>query len=441
MKNIKTILFIFSSALLFLLAAFFNGYPLVYSDTSTYLSSGFELETPADRPITYGLFLRLSSLNGLSLWLTVFFQSLLLVYLIYRVVLVLKIEKPFVKTFLISLICALTTGVSFTSSQLIADVFTPMLILLWILICVDTEASKRRILFYGLFLVFVSSMHMSHFVMSVFFVVLILFLRINRSIRENVSLLRLGVIVLASGLSFLVFASSYAKYKHVFFVAKMNESKLLKKILTDKCKDIDFKLCAYKDSLPNTANDFIWDSNSPLNKLGGYKEVRPEFNKIIGISLTTKEYLFDMLSYSGKESCKQLVSYDIGDGNGVFMKGTLLHERLTKYVPNEIDQYAGSKQQKGEMLSVNYINKYFSITLLVGICGLIFIFSKRELSFNLKAVGVVLLLGILINALVCGSLAPLADRFGCRVIWFIIFYFCLLYFKLYSRKKEINENS
>ena len=47
-------------------AAFYNGFPLIYSDTSTYLESGFVLETPLDRPITYGLLMRLFSLNGLT---------------------------------------------------------------------------------------------------------------------------------------------------------------------------------------------------------------------------------------------------------------------------------------------------------------------------------------------------------------------------------------
>jgi hypothetical protein len=65
-----------------MLAAFYNGYPLLYSDTSTYLASGFELQTPVDRPITNGIFLRIFSLNGLTLFAAAFFQSLLLSCLI-----------------------------------------------------------------------------------------------------------------------------------------------------------------------------------------------------------------------------------------------------------------------------------------------------------------------------------------------------------------------
>ena len=63
--NFKFLIFVFLGALCLMLDAFCNGFPIVYSDTSTYIASGLELETPFDRPITYGLFLRFFSLNGL----------------------------------------------------------------------------------------------------------------------------------------------------------------------------------------------------------------------------------------------------------------------------------------------------------------------------------------------------------------------------------------
>ena len=64
------------------IAAIVNGFPLWYPDTSTYLASGFELETPADRPIGYGIFIRLTSLNGASVWLVIVAQSIIIYYLL-----------------------------------------------------------------------------------------------------------------------------------------------------------------------------------------------------------------------------------------------------------------------------------------------------------------------------------------------------------------------
>jgi hypothetical protein len=42
--------------------AIWNGYPLVFLDTGTYVASGFERFVPRDRPLAYGFFIRHSSL-------------------------------------------------------------------------------------------------------------------------------------------------------------------------------------------------------------------------------------------------------------------------------------------------------------------------------------------------------------------------------------------
>src|SRR4051812_5172804 len=123
-NNIKFLIFVCTGAFCLMLDAFYNGFPLVYSDTSTYIASGFELESPFDRPITYGLFLRIFSLNGLSLWFVIFFQSLILSYLIFLVVqLVIRQESFLMFGLLTIILLSLFTGVSWTVSQLMPDVF------------------------------------------------------------------------------------------------------------------------------------------------------------------------------------------------------------------------------------------------------------------------------------------------------------------------------
>lgn len=423
---VKKLIFLFSSALLLIVAALYNGYPLVYSDTSTYLSSGFELETPIDRPITYGLFLRLTSLNGISLWLTVFFQSLLLVFLIKRLLTVLGVVNLDKNTLLVSFICVFTTGISCTSSQLIADVFTPMLILLWILLCIDKSANKKTFSLYCFLLFLVSSMHMSHFIMSALFSFVILAFRINKDIRKLFNWKRIILIFIVSGLSFIVFSSSYSKFKHVFFVAKLSESGLLKTILNEQCPAHHFNLCAYKDSLPATANDFMWDKKSPLEKLGGYGDTKQEFDQLISISLTTPKYLKKILTHACKDSYKQLYTYNIRDGNGVFMEGTKLYNRLKKYVPYDINLYKNSLQQTNNLFNQKSVNIYLTITLLFSVIGIIVFYILKKVSLPYKIAGLILFLGIIINDVICASLAPVSDRFGCRVVWLVVFYFLLL---------------
>lgn len=71
------IAFIFIVAVLLCYMGFYNRFPLVYSDTDSYMEMGFNNHVLPDRPITYGLFLRHVSLSE-SLWLVVFAQGFLL---------------------------------------------------------------------------------------------------------------------------------------------------------------------------------------------------------------------------------------------------------------------------------------------------------------------------------------------------------------------------
>ena len=63
--------------------AFYNGFPLIYTDTGTYIESAFTLRLPPDRPLGYSLFIRGTG-GCRSLWATVFAQSFLLSFLLRR---------------------------------------------------------------------------------------------------------------------------------------------------------------------------------------------------------------------------------------------------------------------------------------------------------------------------------------------------------------------
>ena len=67
-----------------LAVALFNGYPLVYSDSGTYIKSGIEGFVPPDRPIIYGLFIAFFSFEY-SLWLVILAQNLLTAFVLFEV--------------------------------------------------------------------------------------------------------------------------------------------------------------------------------------------------------------------------------------------------------------------------------------------------------------------------------------------------------------------
>lgn len=427
------------AALLLLMAAMVNGFPLVYSDTSTYLASGFELETPADRPITYGLFIRLTSFNGYSLWGTVFFQSFLLAFLVYKLFKTLNFRHTNIKTISVFIFVSFTTGVSWVSSQLIADIFTPMLILSWALILLNDNSKKWG---YYLLLFFLTAMHISHLFMTTGICFILLLVRLNHSFSFHIPVRKLGFMLLSSAIAFPVFASSVSKYSNVFYVAKLDGSGLLKEILEDNCSTTDLKLCLYKDSLPNNTTDFIWKENSPLQKIGGYKEGKEELKKIKYLSFSQARYVKKMAKSSIADSWKQLFCFDIADGNGVFMEGTKLFERIKLYAGSDVTSYSNSRQQKGTLLKPGKFMMWFNATMLLALGTMFWFFVRGRLPKEVYLLILITLSGVVLNACICGSLSEVSNRFQCRVAWLVVFLAAILLMeakKFKEPKNDLNE--
>src|SRR4030042_4638696 len=130
MKILRIALILASSTLILMGAAIFNGFPIVYADTSTYISSGFTFIPPFDRPITYCIFILITSLFGLSLWPVVFTQSFIVALLLYYLCMKFFPKKGFTFLFIsLMVLLGIFSGLAYVSGQLIADIFTPLVIL------------------------------------------------------------------------------------------------------------------------------------------------------------------------------------------------------------------------------------------------------------------------------------------------------------------------
>ena len=151
-KKWQTYLALALSSLCLLIPAFWNHYPLLNPDTATYIESGFIPEMPSDRPITYGLLIRLSTLNGLSLWLLVFAQAYIVSLLLFRVIKNLCGGKPYILPGLLTVFTlSIGSSLSWIVSQVQPDVFTSIAFLCVVLLLMGREKTQTNILLYILF--------------------------------------------------------------------------------------------------------------------------------------------------------------------------------------------------------------------------------------------------------------------------------------------------
>ena len=437
----KFIIFVFLGALCLMTDAFYNGFPIVYSDTSTYIASGFEWETPFDRPITYGLFLRLFSLNGLSLWFVVFFQSLILSYLVFLLVKVVTDNKSFLKFGLLTLVfLSLFTGVSWTVSQLMPDIFTSIALLCTSLILLGSFKKSTLILLYALFFISIA-MHLSHVLL--FGIILMGLLSLQKFILPATARLKLNkrifLMLVLTVVSVVTMGSAMSKSKHVFFMGAMVEHGIVKKYLGDYCDSKQYKLCAYKDSLPNRAYEFVWDEKSPFYKIGGWKETKREFNEIIYGTLTDPKYIFMHVMESLKATVQQLMRFSIGDGNGSFLEGLPLHKRVSTYFPRDLNAFTSSKQNQLQWGSLKNINFLFEISIVLSVLLILFLLIRFEQMQKgiLKGLAILFFMGIILNAWDCGTFANAIDRLGCKMIWLIPFMALLSFWKIWVDRERL----
>lgn len=447
---LKLLLFIVIGALCLMMDAFYNGYPIVFSDTGSYIDSGFALYIPNTRPISYGLFIRLFSLNGWSLWPVIFMQAFILSYLIFLFVKQFVNEIIFLKlSLLIIILLTLFTGISWIISQIMADIFTSIALLCAAILLLGHIDKKTKILLYFIFFCAIS-MHMTHLVIFLL-ILFLLFLEKNFLFKQQALNWNkhISVLVLLTIATIPILYKPILGSKHIFIMGTMVERGIAKKYLDEYCYKKNYRLCAYKDNLPTTSDQFVWQSNSPLRKIGGYsEETKREFDEIIYATYRIPKYLLLQIQQSILAAAHQLVVFNVGDGKEGYLNKALSTQdhfeyfvtaQVWKHFNAEFKYYTQSKQNQSQ-LNVSWINKVYNITVLLSLTFLlsILLFFRSYLNKNLLITSSLFFMAIIINAWYCATFSVVTARFACKLIWLIPFLALVVLLNIRLKAKLVN---
>lgn len=419
--------FICIAALLLCYMGFYNGFPIVDSDTGAYIFSGFTNTVKEDRPIIYGLFLRHISLAE-SLWLVIFVQSLILSYSLYL------FFRYFAKTqqftlyfmgFLLTII--LFTGASVTVSQLMPDVFTSVLMLLFMVLFFGENVSRRHQVIAGILFLLAMGVHNSHYAIIGLFLIVATIIALVCKIRKKTAFIswkKLGMawsfLVAAWLLVCTVHASLGSKFAlsrgtHVFTMSRLIDMGIINPYLDEVCATKNYKLCPYKDNFPW---DFIWDyEHSPLYKTGGWLDNEEEFNAIIGDVLTRPKYLKQYLIRSFEASIEQFFTFTVGPNNPL-LEGSSPHISINRFYHNQVKEFFATKQAVG-ILKYDWLNNLQAVFILVCLFIYVILLYSGVLDKNTRIMLWVLLALVFANAFVCGALSGVVARYQARVIWLV----------------------
>lgn len=427
------------AALLFMAPAFYNGYPLVFSDTGTYIASGFDGNIPVDRPIWYGWFIRIVGFK--SLWFVLFVQSMILAGILRDFTKLLWEQMSHVGFLMLVGGLVAFTGVGWYTSQIMPDIFTAICLLLIPLLTLSGKISIRQLIFWSILFVFSMNVHFSN--LFIVALILLLFFGVSKVWRLSKRVRYWPVIGLMVISIFTSLVTNYvidgkwqlSKGGHVFLMGRMLDNGVLKSFLDDKCGEQTYVLCGVKDSLPKDSRAFLWDGNSPLAQNGGWVDSKVEYNRILTGILTSPKHLGMFLYKSGTASMSQLFQNDIGSGlasKWYSSPSSPPYQQIKTHYGHEFKEYIQSRQngnlwgQRLDFTFLNHLNYLLLVLSSMVILSFWFVPSLGVLDSQKLAIGLFLLLGILSNAVITASLANVYDRLQARVSWLLVFYALLL---------------
>ena len=418
---------------LFSSAAAYNRFPLVYSDTGTYLSSALTLVAPPDRPIFYGLFLRAANAFSASLWLPVLAQAAVLAWLL---LLLIKKVRPGTKAeeaAALAVFLAAATGLPWVSGQLLPDIFLSYLaISLYLLIFHGPWNDKDKIL---LSLVFVGSLivHFSHVVIAA---ALLLCLAVNAQTRKKLllpaALFMLSVAVMSSVKLFT--KEKAASNGHVFITGHLIESRVVDRLLDEHCAEKNYALCPYKDDVKKmTGTDFPWSGT--LKKIGDWDYSGAVlWPVIIDASLY---YPLDDVKSVVADSLHQFFTFATGDGLIPSDDSRFVYKVIRDKLPGSFAAFEASEEQTGRLprllAPLSMLHRAVAL-LAIALAALFLLPSPYRPASGMRPLIGFMLLFCAINASICGTVSGVFDRFQGRIVWLLVFSTALAALGVYRRE-------
>lgn len=438
-SNKQYILLFFLLSIVLCIPAFYNGFPLFFTDSLGYIISGFEGKAGNTRLWLYGGFIRHVSLWE-SLWLVLLAQGIILIGAIH---LIFKYFFPskYLAVSLTSYICmiAATTAASFHVSMLMPDIFTPIVLLSFCLLLLATNISRRDFAIVVFLFLLSSGMHNSHTLLNLILLLVVLlgrFLKGGKARYQQLGITgrKLAFMMALVGGSYLTTCTiQYSRGGGfvgtegggIFLFARLCDFGLAQSYLEENCKEFDHDICGHIKSL-GLGRYFLWSPGSYLNKkdLWHWSDEKVAFyNELCWKILTQPKYLKKYIIRSLEATLMQLSFFDYNNqedmGN---TKDRPFMAPIKPYFPTYYLAGQDSRQvlktyTEQEVYVANFVQKV--VLYLSAFIVLMAFFFYRGYSEQEKALATLLILGILVNAFIVASTSGVYDRYNSRVAWLI----------------------
>jgi hypothetical protein len=414
------------AAILLLLApALWNGFPLLFFDTGSYLARIYDHELAAGRSVVYGLMLAAGQWP--NFWPVAIAQAALTVWII---ALSLRAHgfgnRPLLLLGITAFLTA-ATSLAWIAGQLMPDVLAGLSVLaLYLLLFRAQEIGRYERVALIALIVFAAASHNATLAVLMILLAAALCVRLIRSTEVARAGLKHGALALVLAAALLPAANfviagrlAWTPGGTAFVFSRLVQDRIVHRFLDDQCPDPRFKLCDHRTELPVTAEQYLWHP-SPFLAIGGWNDENGEMAAIARATLVRYPGMHVLTAV--RSTAQQLVSMRTGDGLVFHVWNT--YGEIERLTPHAVPA-AHSARQRLHQLRFEGLNMLHVPVALASIGALplllIAAFRRRQLA-DLKPLAATIGLALIANAAVCGVLSNPVDRYGARMVWIATFF-------------------
>ena len=223
-----------------------------------------------------------------------------------------------------------------------------------------------------------------------------------------------------------------------FLLARMVGDGTAEKYLREVCPAHPFATCDYLGKMPMTENDFLWSRDPEKSVMGAAnsqtrRAIADESTAIVWGTLT--RYPLEQAAATARNVMMQLSDVGVGEYR-LLPSDTVAPIPMLRWA---LDHYQNTAIANGWMplMPISVLMRGIYFAALVGIGSLLYR-RTRGLGADNQDVGfvLVLLIGILSNAIVSGAISGVFDRYQGRVAWLASLGFACLVGKMIADKRQ-----
>jgi hypothetical protein len=417
--------------------AFYNGFPLLYEDSMTYLDDG--------RIVARALFLhRFSDYYGMrsffyslailpwhwniTPWPIVAPQCLLLAYVLWLALRSISLPRPVTCYLVLVLLLSLFTSASWYAVFIMPDILGPVLYLCVYLLVFARETLSRaeRLVLYLIAFCGVTA-HATHLLLAAFLCALLLvfaafegrpFRGRFRAVGEVAAIVALAAAAQMALHGYLYGKPSLNGERPPYLMARVTADGPGRWYLEQHCPQLHWAVCNHLKALTSDPDDFLWAPEGVYDSSSGAERVEIDREEMPLVLAAVRAYPREQLLKSAANFRDQLLAFGLYG----FDPSPWILDQFDKVLPRARSSYLESRQAR-DTLPLDLLSdiQWWTVVASLGIIGVLIPFLWRRRSPRLAGLSLVVVSMVVANAMVTGVLSDVEDRYECRVIWLIPF--------------------